>query len=99
MTVGDLAHTHVCQLLLRDGGMPIEGRTERELNRAGGTGYTGEKQLSLGWRKDVLHTSSKIRGDEPLTWEWFTGEDKQIHQDLLQHPMMLQSSVRLAPTP
>lgn len=35
----------------------------KELNRAGGTEYTGKKQLSLGWRKDVLHTSSKIRGD------------------------------------
>lgn len=47
----------------------------------------------------MLHTSSKIRGDEPLTCEWFTGEDEQIHQDLLQHPTILQSSVRLAPTP
>lgn len=47
----------------------------------------------------MLHTSSEIRGDEPLTWEWFTGEDKKIHQDLLQHPMMLQSSIRPALTP
>lgn len=47
----------------------------------------------------MLHTSSKNRGDEPLSWEWFTGEDKQIHQDLLQHPTMLQNSVRLALTP
>lgn len=46
----------------------------------------------------MLHTSRKIRGDGPLTWKWFTGEDKQIHQNLLQHPVLLQSSVRLAPT-
>lgn len=69
VTVGDLAHIHACQLLLRDGGMPNEGRTERELNRARATGYTGKKQPSLGWKKDVLPTSSKSRGDEPLTWE------------------------------
>lgn len=79
--------------------MPNEGQTERELNRAPGTGYTGKNQFSLGWGQDVLHTSSKIRGDEPLTWEWFTGEDEQIHQDLLQQPTMLQSSVRLALAP
>lgn len=47
----------------------------------------------------MLHISGKIRGSKPLTEEWFTGENKQIHQDLLQHPTMLQSSVRLAPTP
>lgn len=57
------------------------------------------KQPLWGWRKDVLHTSRKIRGGDPLTWEWFPGEDKQIQQDLLQHPMLLQSNVRLAPTP
>lgn len=47
----------------------------------------------------MLHTSRKIRGGDALTWKWFTGEDKQIHQNLLQHPVLLQSSVRLAPTP
>lgn len=47
----------------------------------------------------MLHTSRKIRGGDPLTWEWFTGEDKQMQHNLLQHPMLLQSNVRLAPTP
>lgn len=71
-----------------------------------GQSYTGQgcrihrsKQPGWGWRKDVLCTSRKIRGGDPLTWEWFTGEDKQIHQNLLQHPVPLQSSLRLAPTP
>lgn len=71
-----------------------------------GESYTGQecrihrsKQPRWGWRKDVLHTSRKIRGRDPLTWKWFTGEDRQIHQNLLQHPVPLQSSVRPAPTP
>lgn len=71
-----------------------------------GESYTGQgcrihgsKKPCWGCKKDVLHTSRKIRGGDPLTWEWFTDEDKQIHQNLLQHPMLLQSSVRPAPTP
>jgi len=99
MAAGDLAHPHAWQLLLRDGAVPSAGQTERELNRAAGYGTHRKKQLGVGWRNDVLHAGGKIRGDEPLTWERLTGEDKQMHQDLLQHPVMLQSSVRLAPTP
>lgn len=54
-----------------------------------GESYTGQgcrihrsKQPCWGWRKDVLQTSRKIRGGNPLIWEWFTSEDKQIYQNL-----------------
>lgn len=69
-----------------------------ESNTGQGCRIHRSKQPRWGWREDVLHTSRKIRRGDPLTWEWFTGEDKQMQQNLLQHPMPLQSSVRLAPT-
>lgn len=47
----------------------------------------------------MLHTRGKMREEEALTGEWFYGEDKLLHQGLLQHPMVLQSSGRTSINP
>lgn len=85
-----------CQFLPRDGGIPGEGWAGTELHRAGCRIHRC-KQPGWAGRKDVLCTSRKIRGGEPLTWEWFTGEDEQTHQNLLQHPIAEQSQASINP--